>query len=285
MRWIDLQNRLFIHGEVDGVRPASVALRTAQAYLQGLEAWDDVLKQLGQLETQPAKMGILDMYNPLASSKHKVSYQRELRPLLRATAQETRAAFEQFAALQARIPATGRELYDELRDSMEITVLRAEQVYRLYESNAVWQPWILNADRSVAYQHLQQAQAALDRAQLIVNGREQRYRADPDRLAGWHHNPTAYHFGYLWSVRNLHYWWRDEAKLVLRPWSPGYLNIMDPVDLANGEGVWREGIFNLTWLRSELVRLLGAGNPLEELMYRPAQQPAYPPAGLRNTAL
>ncbi|MGB1062746.1 MAG: hypothetical protein ACPGZU_21565, partial [Ketobacter sp.] len=40
--WIDLQQRLFIQGEVNGVAPENPALLNAQAYLQGWEAWDDV---------------------------------------------------------------------------------------------------------------------------------------------------------------------------------------------------------------------------------------------------
>lgn len=280
LQWIDLQNRLFLHGEIAGQRPDEVTLRNAQAYLQGWEAWDDVMKLLGQLETQPSKMGMLDMHNPVAPAKHKLPYE-ELQPLLAATARETRAAYNAMAALKEQIPLQGRALFAELLDSMEITALRAEQVFNLYESNARWTPWILNADRSEAYAFLAKAQAALDRAQLVVQQRESQYRANPERLAGWGYNPTAYHFGYLWSVRRLHYWWRDEAKLVQRPWSPGFMNIMDPVDIANGEGVWREGIFNLTWLRRELVRLLGDGNALEELMYQPATEPDYPPQGLR----
>ncbi len=281
--WIDAQNRLFIHGEVAGERPETPYLRTAQAYLQGWEAWDDVNKTIGMLETQPRKMGMLDMLNPLAPRKHKVDYDQVLEPLLAATHTELEALYNRFVALESQVNVDGMVLYQEMRDAMEITLRRAQQVYHLYETAANIHPIILNADKTQANIHLNKARKALDRATEIVASREQGYRVDADRIAGWNYNPTAYHFGYLWSVRSLHYWWRDEGKIVDRPPSPGYLNIMDPVDIANGEGEWVEWVFNLTSLRAWLTGALGGEQSyFAELFYEPESEPQYPQQDLRS---
>src|SRR5205085_8868414 len=82
---------------------------------------------------------------------------------------------------------------------------------------------------------LQAARDALDAALLVVKNREGAYRVPADRIAGWRTNPTCYAFTYLWSVRSLHFWWRDEVKAVDAPWSPFEMNIIDPIDVALGE--------------------------------------------------
>ena len=58
----------------------------------------------------------------------------------------------------------------------------------------------------------------------------------PDRIASWRDNPTAYRFEYLWTVRTLYYWWRDEAKATQQPVNPCFMNIVDPIDIAVGGG-------------------------------------------------
>ena len=177
--------------------------------------------------------------------------------------------------LQEDIPPQGLPLYQELKDAMEMTALRAAQVLNLYATvNAQ-----SNSDANV---HLNRARNALDRAQAIATEREQHYRVDADRIASWDYNPTAYHFGYLWSVRTLHYWWRDEGKTVDRPLNPGYLNIMDPVDLANGETDWVEAGINLSRLRHLLSLLSSDSSWFNSLMFEPQQEYQYPPNDLRS---
>ena len=280
--WVNMQQRLFIDGATNKDTPASPYLRNAQAYLQGWEAWDDVAKTLGMLETQPRKMGLLDMQNPLAPGINKLNYRRELKPLLSQTVTELENLVNEYKQIEQQVPDKGLGLYLEIKDAMEITMLRAKQVYHLYETMANINPVILNADKTVANEHLNKARVALDTAHKIVIKRESNYRADPARIAGWGYNPTAYNFGYLWSVRSLHYWWRDEGKVVERPVSPGYLNIMDPVDIANGEGEWVEWVFNLSSLRDWLRDAFGAQSILAEMLYEPLEEPRYPQNDLRS---
>ena len=225
---------------------------------------------LGKNETQPRKMGMLDMLNPLVR-RNRIPYP-ELRELLGTTAATLRQIQTAFAALAPR----------EINDSMDITALRAEQVLDLYQTVSHENLVILNYDKTAANQYLNQAREALDQAAVIVARREAHYRADPRRIAGWNYNPTAYHFGYLWTVHSLYYWWRDEGKAVDKPFSPGYLNILDPVDIAYGEGQWKESVINLSWVRQQLAAAFPAGNLWQEMLFEPSSEPVFPPHGLRN---
>ena len=164
---------------------------------------------------------------------------------------------------------------------MEITALRAEQVLHLY-ATVHSQTAAYGSDTTQANLHLNRARAALDRAADIVQQREHHYRVNPDRIASWQYNPTAYHFGYLWSVRTLHYWWRDEGKAVDRPLNPGYLNIMDPVDLANGEGQWVESGINLSQLRFWIALLSSPNSWFNILLFEPNPEYRYPQDNLRS---
>ena len=279
--WIDANRELLWYGTVAGQTPNDGHLRNAQAYLQGWDTWSEVGVMLGQLETQPAKMGIQDMTGLLQPRRQKIPY-RDLQALLSETAQRLSLIAHSWQALAPQIPQDAALLYDEITDTMAITALRAEQVHQLYEAVASQSVFILNDDKTAANQHLNRARDALDAAVEIVARRETFYRADPERIAGWGYNPTAYNFGYLWTVRSLYFWWRDEGRAVDRPVSPSYLNIKDPVDIANGEGEWKESILNLTWLRQRLATAFKPGNWWEEMLFEPDSEPVFPPDNLRE---
>ncbi len=269
------QRELLIEGKVNGRRPADVTKRNGQAYLQGWETWDDVMELarlipgLHPATTQPSKLGLVDMRRGWLPGP---DYAAEIEPLLAAMVQRFTAHADALAALTPQVPAAARPLYDEVVDSARMTALRAQQVHGLYDyvsalqSAPVW-----------ALARLSAARAALDAAAQVVADREPRYRVDPDRIAGWRDNPTAYAFTYLWTARSLHFWWRDEGKAVDAPWSPAYLNVIDPLDVAFGEGFW----LPLTRLARDVGGQLGAG-AVTDLLSAPAQEPTYPPAGLRQ---
>ncbi len=279
--WIKANKDLLWYGTVAGETPVDGQLRNAQAYLQGWDTWSEVGVMLHQLETQPVKMGIQDLTGLIRPRRQKIPY-RDLQALLEQTAQRLTQINEAFGALASEIPPAARPLFDELYDAMSITALRARQVFNLYQSVASQSVFILGDDKAEASVYLHQARAALDAAADIVARREAHYRADPGRIANWGYNPTAYNFGYLWTVHSLYFWWRDEGRAVDRPVSPGYLNIKDPVDIAYGEGEWKESILNLSWLRQRLATAFKPGNSWEELLYEPSQEPRLPPAGLRQ---
>jgi hypothetical protein len=118
---------------------------------------------------------------------------------------------------------------------------------------------------------LDDARAALDEALAVVAAREARYRVPAERIAGWRENPTAYEFTYLWSVRTLFYWWRDELKAVDGTASPCAWNIINPADVGLGEGA----LVDVTrWLRD--LTDGGFGADLTECMAEPSGEPSVP---------
>lgn len=278
-QWIQVQSDLVWRGQRAGQPDARREGLNAQAYLQGWDTWSEITKRLGSGETQARSMGMIDLWNPLLPAGQRVDYRRGLRPLLAETADALTSLHQRFAALESRVPAHGKALYDEIRDAMEITALRAAQVRDLYRTSWLAGPFNLPLDRNAARESLGSARAALDRARQLADERERHYRADPQRIAGWGYNPTAYRYGYLWTVRSLYFWWRDEAKAVDRPLSPGYLNFKDPVDIANGEGEWRLAGIDLRRLRDWVG---GSNALLREILFGPIDEPRLPPAGLRE---
>ena len=97
------------------------------------------------------------------------------------------------------------------------------------------------------------------------------YRVEHERIDGWRANPTAYDFTYLWTVKTLFYWWRDEGKAVDHPQSPCYLNLVNPVDVAMGEGSFADA--------AALVHDLNTGGvigDIGECLAPPSSEPTFP---------
>ena len=281
--WVDLlvdttaaQQALLIEGRVGGRAPPSVVRRNGQAYLQGVETWDDVADLATDLglatlsPTQPDRLGLVEMRNPLHEPP---DYEREVEPLLAELETTFAELTGRFEALAARAPAAVEPLATELAEAMRITTLRAVQVHGLYDGVAA----DLAGRRAERDARWNAARAALDAALELSARREARYRVEPDRIGAWRENPTAYEFTYLWAARTLFYWWRDEGKAVEQPLSPCYLNIINPADIALGEA----GTTDLVRvLRDVGDRMPWLGSLAECLAETPAE-PVLPPPGLR----
>ncbi|MBU1238769.1 hypothetical protein KJ865_03585, partial [Myxococcota bacterium] len=78
------QKALLIEGLIDGVPPDTIEQRNGQAYLQGVETWDDVSDLAASLPvtaasmTQPDRLGLVDMRTGAGN------YSQEVEPLLAA---------------------------------------------------------------------------------------------------------------------------------------------------------------------------------------------------------
>jgi hypothetical protein len=276
-RWLTdyaaAEYKYLIHGEINGKRPGNILQRSGQAYMQGWETWDDVSKTSESLpvklpNTQPDKLGLVDMRNPARGGP---KYTGEIDLLL--TEMETT-----FLTLDRRIqdlvaqanPAT-KDLVEEFRDAARMTYLRARQVHGLYD---YVDDFFNLADRETRKRRLAEARAALDEATTVVARRENSYRVPVRRIAGWRKNPTAYSYGYLWTVHSLHYFWRDEGKAVDAPAQPCYMNIVNPVDVANGEGIG-----------TDAARFFGSvlsSNDRRGCLAEPESEPMYPQDNLRS---
>jgi hypothetical protein len=175
--------------------------------------------------TQPQKLGLLEIMNSPFETNPTYA---EIGPLLGGMENQFGALADRGKALKVA-RAEGRDLLDDLVDASRMTALRAKQVHALYDYAS-----------SRAEARLAMAQSALDEAATVVAAREPRYRVPADRIAGWSDGPTAYEWRYLWPVRSLYFWWRDEGKVIDEPVSPCYRNIMNPVDIALGEAMWAD---------------------------------------------
>lgn len=269
------ERALLIEGRVGGVAPALVERKNGQAYLQGSEAFDDLMDAANDLLpiqapiTQPDKLGLVEMLNPLHEGP---AYTAELEPLLAEMEGTFTRQADAFAALRPSVPPGALDLFDDLADSLRITALRARQVHGLYDyADGFW-----TSSDEERRPRLEDARAALDEAAAVVAAREARYRVPAERIAGWSENPSAYELRYLWTVRSLYFWWRDEVKAVQSPLSPCVHNIINPADVALGEGGVTDAV--------RVVRDLTEGgffDDLTECLAEPATEPSFPPAGLR----
>ena len=271
-----VEHDLLVLGVVNGASPTSIIQRNGIGYLEGWDTWDDVAVSLSRVPvfpmtpTQPTKLGLVDMrYGWFWGGP---DYATQVEPLLAAMESAFATEAVTFDGLRAGVPASARPLVDDMADAAQVTALRAKQVHGLYD---YVQGTITGAANARA--RLTDARSALDTAQVLVQGRERSYRVEPDRVAAWRKNPTAYAYTYLWTAHSLYFWWRDEEKAVDAPWSPFVMNIIDPVDVVIGESPF------IPFLQA--ARAWGDQHGMSALvdgLAEPSAEPSYPQGGLRQ---
>jgi hypothetical protein len=77
----------------------------------------------------------------------------------------------------------------------------------------------------------------------------------------------------LWTVHSQFYFWRDEGKAVDAPAFPCYLNLINPVNVAFGEGFGTDA--------ARVVGGLSAGDQ-RGCLAEPKSEPSYPQDNLRS---
>ena len=274
-RTIGLERAMLLEGRVGASAPSSIERRSGQAYLEGWDSLDDLgdlvalIPFAKAVHAQPDKLQLVGLYN-LNWFDPMPDYS-EIGPLLSAMRGALGSLADDYERLGPSIGGKAGAFFDELRDAARVTALRAAQVSGLYD-------YVYRVDRSRSWRgdRLDDARDALDSAQSIVTRREASYRVEPARIAGWGYNPTAYPFGYLWTVHNLWYWWRDEGKAVDQLVRPGYLNVVSPVDQSVGENA----LLDLTKALRCLGDWLAPG--LFEGFAAPCHEPTVPPYDLRS---
>ncbi|KAJ3228765.1 hypothetical protein HDU81_005887 [Chytriomyces hyalinus] len=252
LEWTQTENDLLINGKLEGQAALDdIVRKNGHGYLEGWDTWDDVSKVLGKL-TQPDRLGIVELKRAGTWFDHveerllkhlkydeEAEYVNSVRPLLIEMNDKFASLSARTAALAAKAPTYVSDLWDDIADASRMTSLRALQVMNLYEF--VYQGKTTGRrNETLALQ----AMNALHTAQKIVNAREKRYRVPADRAASWTNlnapnNPTAYAFNYLWTVRSLHYWWRDAAEALddhHSTQSKSFANIIEPVEMGLGTG-------------------------------------------------
>ena len=274
------QQELLIDGTVAGNKPGEVERRNGQAYLQGFETWDDVsdfaADSLGMTHgrMQPERVGLVEMRD---GSFDRAEYDENVAPLLEEMDVRFGRLDKRLEELREDVPANALRLYEDLVDSSRITALRARQMRGLYAFVDAQE----NGDNEeLAQAYLETAQEALDEALSVVAHREKHYRTPADRVAGWRENPTVYPFTYLWTVRSLYYWQRDEAKAVAAWGNPCLYNIIDPVDVTMGKGLVSGWVGRL----GEEMARVPALRRSAACMAAPAEEPQFLPVSWHPTS-
>jgi hypothetical protein len=219
-----------IRGGNHGNEPFLPAL-TGQAYLQGEDTLDDLARlvsgvpKISLTATQPSRTPLFYGQSDTAENLRRIS------ALLAEMDTRLRSIADRFARLESN---SRREIHRNLRElqlSSRITALRAGQMHDLFLYKV--------ASKSANSRTLMPFYAAMSRrairaANAVVSQAELLYRLDPERIAGWKRNPTAYRFGYLWSVRHLFYFERDHHRLVGGEKNVCFGNVIDPFEVSFG---------------------------------------------------
>jgi len=119
-------------------------------------------------------------------------------------------------------------IYAELLDGLYITQLRV--MHRHHCLNAIFEHRKGTATRNkqrTFEPSLQEASQYRNQALQIVRRREKHYAYDLPLLTTKRPGHTAYQFGYLYTVSNLHFWKREEAQIKENNWGFGFMNIWD----------------------------------------------------------
>lgn len=153
------------------------------------------------------------------------------------------ATYAGFVAEQARlasgVPTAARPWFDEIRDALEITSRRIHHVLLLDRGLVAERRADLGLDPRGAEDARtlwREAQETRRSALGIVARREPAYRFPVERIARRRENPTSYEFGYLFTVWDLYYWKRDEARAFADRFCICDGNLVNLVDTFLGEG-------------------------------------------------
>lgn len=279
--YIDVQQDLLIEGRIDGSSPDDVVRRNGQAYLQGWETWDDISHKAADWfgtehgRMQPERVGLVEMRS---RSFDRAEYTEYVAPLLEKMKVRFQALSAKLDAIRDDVPASALGLYKEIRHAAAMTELRARQVRGLYA-------YVDAEEHESSYEsarvHLEDARTALDEAIVVAAHREKHYRVPAERIAAWRDNPTVYPFTYLWTVRSLFYWQRDETQAATGSRNPCLYNIIDPIDVVHDDD----------WVSAWTGRVGGAMgwvpvlSGIAECMRAPASEPDFLPVSWRGANL
>lgn len=206
------QRRLLVFGQT-GAAPTGppwvandslVAFRNGLAYLAGWDTFADLAVLVGITGTQPSRVPFPSVSNTTGAA-NEPSY-AELMPLLNEVATVAATHLAQWVALAPSVApgvAGAADLFADVQDTLNITALRAAEVAALYDAAFAGNALSLRQAR------LATARDLVVTATDVVQRREARYRVPVPRIASWRESPTSYHYGYIWTVHSLLYFWRD----------------------------------------------------------------------------
>ncbi|MCX7743157.1 MAG: hypothetical protein N2167_01185 [Flavobacteriales bacterium] len=120
------------------------------------------------------------------------------------------------------------EIVHELFDGIYITGLRAlHRYYILKYLIEIRKNKLLNKNVKLPNTFLEQAKLVRLQALQLVKKREAGYRYPYNLIATRFKDHTAYRFGYLYTVSNLHFWNREEQQAKKNRYGPFFMNIFN----------------------------------------------------------
>jgi len=260
-------------GNWNGTAPSDIIRRNGQAYVAGWDTWSEWAAIVNPTDaTQPAKLSFHNIRDPfeIFGDRDLPNYKNEIQPLLLAMSGNFSSLTSELASLRSSLYPESFPFFDEMVDTLNMTALRAREVYDLYEY--VW--GARHKSPSWREEKIQDANLVISQAVEVIRRRESQYRVPVERIAGWRSNPTAYHYGYLWTVHSAYYFWRDYSQATnssITTKSPCFMNVITPIDIAFGPGKLLNISLELgNWLDEH--GLVSLGNCTSA----PSSEPIYP---------
>jgi hypothetical protein len=118
-------------------------------------------------------------------------------------------------------------IIQEWIDGLQVTGYRAQHRYHTLSYLLNRREADINKEKFNNGSQLDEAQNIRNKAQQIVLQRELRYRYSAELLGRKRYSHTAYHYGYLFPVSNLHFWNREEQQALRNKWNFGFMSIWD----------------------------------------------------------
>ncbi|MGB1206607.1 MAG: hypothetical protein ACPG5B_13220 [Chitinophagales bacterium] len=201
--------------------------RNLMPYMTSLTVTDEVPSPFNKQFHPRPKYSYRYLRHKATNAEIKEMQQIAIEPLLQ-FASETNALLQNYYELHEKylIKTRGKskKLLSELLYALQITALRAE-----HRANVLI---YLLSKRQAELNHTQVRNNALEHAinlraeaLQIVKNQEENYRYDVENIARKRKGHTAYHFGYLYPVSNLHFWYREEEQARHNKFNPLFLNI------------------------------------------------------------
>ncbi len=247
----DHQQELLVEGKVNSKSPSKIEKRTGIAYLAGVEAFDEIpmwmienlpgfIKHKVPL-TQPNKFREDWAFKPrLYVYLDEKKYNKELRPLLNSMASIMQDDANKMKSLASNSIYQGLSTtMQELTDATQITANRANFVFNLYESRLAKAKAVKNKTAEPTYDNLHAIMAntanILEKRKALIPMKDQHKGLITEWNGGTTHNPTVYHFGYVWAAYNLYYWQRELNKIEDKDTTHKtcYMNIVKPSEVVN----------------------------------------------------
>lgn len=159
-----------------------------------------------------------------ASASELQTLQSSVLPLLRSFAEKSLQQAYSAKRKQQVIFDTIR-LNQEIIDGLELTAMRA--FHRANTLNYLIEYRLAKIEnrKNNADSLLSQAANIRQHCLQIIDSRERNYRYKIDLIARKRWDHTAYHFGYLFPVSNLHFWHREEQQARKNQYRPLFMNI------------------------------------------------------------